>query len=177
MKNFNNSDYALNKYSEGIVYRFADEVSEINLESYLAENSGKTEEDFRELKALSDVIYLEQVTDENRQTRNNGSINGLEETEHCAGDSLEDKVIEQPEREAEENKRHELALQALDKLTEVQRHRYIMHHAEGLTTREIAEKEGASQRTIMDSIQWAEKKNFLKILKNDLSKHIFFDIR
>lgn len=61
MKNFKDSDYALNKFSEGIVYRFADRIVEITLDDYLTENPGKTEQDFLELKALSDEIYHEQV--------------------------------------------------------------------------------------------------------------------
>jgi len=56
MKHYTNSDYALNKYSEGIVYRFADSIVEITLADYLAENPSKTEGDFRELKELSDGI-------------------------------------------------------------------------------------------------------------------------
>jgi hypothetical protein len=40
MKNYKDSDYALNKFSEGIVYRFADRIVEITLEDYLAENPG-----------------------------------------------------------------------------------------------------------------------------------------
>ncbi|WP_333783126.1 hypothetical protein [Lutispora saccharofermentans] len=66
MKNYKDSDYALNKFSEGIVYKFADRIVEVTLEDYLTENPGKTAEDFLELKALSDEIYHEQVMQENR---------------------------------------------------------------------------------------------------------------
>ena len=38
MKNYKDSDYARNKFSEGIVYRFADRIVEITLKDYLAEN-------------------------------------------------------------------------------------------------------------------------------------------
>jgi hypothetical protein len=61
MKNYQSSDYALNKYSSGIVYHFADEIVEVTLENYLTENPDKSEADFRALKELSDAIYLEQV--------------------------------------------------------------------------------------------------------------------
>jgi len=160
MKNYMDSDYALNKKNTGaIVYRFADgSLLEVTLADYLAENPGKTEEDFQILKALSDADYRERDRDEYRQTWKNVTINGLEETDCCAGDALEDEVIEQPEREVLEAARHELALQALDLFTEAQRRRYLLYAADGLTTREIAAREGASQRTVMDSIQWAEKK-------------------
>lgn len=47
MKNYKDSDYALNKYSEGIVYQYADGRKQtIWLEDYLAANPGKTAEDF-----------------------------------------------------------------------------------------------------------------------------------
>lgn len=45
MKNYKDSDYALNKFSEGIVYRFADRIVEITLEDYLAENPGYIEQE------------------------------------------------------------------------------------------------------------------------------------
>lgn len=71
MKNYRDSDYALNKHSKGIVYRFADKIVEVTLAGYLAENPDKTEADFRMLKELSDSIYLDQVQDENAQTKKN----------------------------------------------------------------------------------------------------------
>lgn len=61
MKNYHKSDYALNKYRKGIVYKFADGIVEVKLEDYLRENPDKTEADFQALKRLSDEWYLEQV--------------------------------------------------------------------------------------------------------------------
>lgn len=43
MRNFDKSDYALNKFSEGIVYKFSNEIREITKEQYLRENPNKTE--------------------------------------------------------------------------------------------------------------------------------------
>ena len=60
MQNYRKSDYAINKNSPNIVYRFHNEIIEITLEDYLKENPDKTEHDFAELKALSDQIYYEQ---------------------------------------------------------------------------------------------------------------------
>lgn len=57
MRNFQESDYAINKLSPNIVYRFADGKVEITLEDYLKSNPQKNEQDFAELKALSDEIY------------------------------------------------------------------------------------------------------------------------
>jgi len=64
MKNYRDSDYALNKFSEGIIYRSEDRIVKITLDNYLAENPGKMAQDFLELKALSDEIYYQQVTHE-----------------------------------------------------------------------------------------------------------------
>lgn len=44
MKNYKDSDYALNRYSQGIVYKFSDGIVEITLEDYLRDNPDKTEE-------------------------------------------------------------------------------------------------------------------------------------
>jgi DNA-directed RNA polymerase specialized sigma24 family protein len=47
---------------------------------------------------------------------------------------------------------------AWDRLTEVQRRRYRMYHAEGLTVREIAEREGSHFTAVHESLQAADKK-------------------
>jgi len=53
-------------------------------------------------------------------------------------------------------------------LTETQRRRFLLH-ARGISTRQIAQAEGVSQRTIMDSLQESDRK--IKIfLQNALSK-------
>ena len=61
MKNFDKSDYALNKFSEGIVYKFSNEIREITKEQYLRENPNKTEGDFLKLKEISDEIFLDEI--------------------------------------------------------------------------------------------------------------------
>ena len=43
VKNYRKSDYALNKFSEGIVYQFSDGTLEISMEDYLQDNPDKTE--------------------------------------------------------------------------------------------------------------------------------------
>ena len=70
MKNFDKSDYALNKFSEGIVYKFSNEIREITKEQYLRENPNKTEEDFLKLKEISDEIFLDEIRYETAQGRN-----------------------------------------------------------------------------------------------------------
>jgi len=158
MKNYRDSDYAANKYTSGIVYRSVTDTYELTLEDYLRENPGATEADFAELKALSDEIYLEQDRADYRQTHKDVSLHGLDEPAACCVPSLEEVLIDRPEREKEREHLREQAHQALLTLTEVQRRRYLLHRIDGLTTREIAEKEGISHVAVVYSLEWAEKK-------------------
>ena len=161
MKNYTDSDYALNKYSEGIVYRFADGIVEVTLADYLAENPGKTEADFRALKELSDADYFERDRAENAQTKRNSTYADVDETELCQSPSPEDLHIsgllahEEAERHEQ---RLELAHKALVSLTDAQRRRYLMYHVDGLTLRQIADKEGVLFTKIHKSVEAADKK-------------------
>ena len=158
MKNYRDSDYAANKYAEGIVYRFADQTVEITLDDYLRENPGKTEADFAELKALSDGIYEEQGRDENRQTYKNTAIHGLEETNAFAIPSPEDVLISRTEQAEKEKRRKQTAKTAWDSLTEVQRRRYYLHTVKDLSSWKIAEIEEVKHQSILESLAAAEKK-------------------
>lgn len=161
MTNYTNSDYALNIYSKGIVYKFADEIVEYTLDDYLSEHPDKTETDFRALKEISDDIYLKQVQAENAQTKNNTSLDEAGETMLCCAPSAEELLISEITAQ-EESERHErlmeLADRALDSLTDVQRRRYLLHKDEGLTMRQIAEIEGVLHSKIQKSINAAKKK-------------------
>lgn len=162
MKNYKDSDYALNKFSEGIVYKFADRIVEITLEDYLAENPGKTAEDFLELKALSDEIYHQQVIHENRTSRLNVSMNGLEERLELATVSLDKSLIHKIDGE----NAMEAAKRLLDSgdLTEVQRRRFLLHFFQGLSYRQIASREGVHFTSVHESIEAATAK-LLKFFK------------
>ena len=106
MKNYRNSDYAVNKYADGIVYRFNDSTTlEITLERYLMENPDKTEQDFAELKKISDEIYLEQVTAENNQTYKNVPYDKLGETLLCCEKSPEEILVSEIDEQNELEKR------------------------------------------------------------------------
>lgn len=159
MKNYTDSDYALNKVNKNaIVYRFADGIVEVTLADYLRENPDKTETDFAELKAISDSMHLQQDRTDYRQTYKNTPLHGLDETDACAVPSPEEIIISRQEQAAEKERRRRLASHALSKLTEAQRRRYIQHHVEELTLREIAEREGTHFTTVHESIRAAEKK-------------------
>jgi len=168
VKNYTNSDYALNKYSAGIVYRFADGIVEYTLADYLRDNPGKTEADFRELKKLSDSIYLEQVQTENAQTKKNTPFDELDETMLCYAPSPEDVFIGEisAREEAERRQRRvELKNRALDALTDVQRRRYLLYKVDGLSSWKIAEIESVDHKAILRSI-WAAEKKIKKVLGN-----------
>ncbi|WP_320951631.1 RNA polymerase sigma factor [Hungatella effluvii] len=156
MKNYTDSDYALNKYSEGIVYKFADGIVEVTLEEYLKENPGRTAADFAGLKALSDEIYHEQVVQTNRTSRLDVTMNGLEESEQLAAVSPDMELIHRQDT----THAMQAARRLLDSgsLTEVQRRRFILHFFQGLSIRQIAEREAVHKRAVWDSLQWAAKK-------------------
>lgn len=156
MKNYKENDYALNKFSQGIVYKFADRIVEITLSDYLAENPEKTEQDFLELKALSDEIYHQQDVTENRTSRLNVSINGLEETEQLATVSLDTELIHRSDVKKAVKAAQKLLESGL--LTEVQRRRFLLHFYQGLSIRQIADRESVHQRAVWDSLQWSAKK-------------------
>jgi len=160
MKNYAQSDYALNKNAEGIIYKFADQTVEITLEDYLRENPDMTAADFTALKALSDKDYYESDRSGYRQTWKNISFDRLteEELHTLCVPSAEQAVIEKDADEAAYAKRQSTAARALDKLTEVQRRRYLLHHAHGKSVREIAELEGAFFTSVHESLKSAEKK-------------------
>jgi len=158
VKNYKDSDYALNKFSAGIVYRFADAVMEVSLADFLAENPGKTPADFEALKKFSDNDYLDQARAENAQTNKNISFDKLEKILLCRASSPEEVIIDAPEKAERHRKRLTLVKHALDKLTEVQKRRYLLYVINGLTMREIGEQDGVSHQSVDESLMAAEKK-------------------
>jgi len=166
MKNYQDSDFTLNKYSKGIVYRsVSGAIITYTLADYLAENPGKTEADFRAWKELSDNDYLITKRNEYNQTRKDVSLHGLDETEACSAPSPEDEIIEQPEQIAKEQQRRELGLRAFAALTEVQQRRYIQHYVYNKTVREIADLEGVKHQSVVECLDGAKKK-IKKFLEN-----------
>ena len=157
LKNYKESDYALNKYSQGIVYKFADGTVEVTLEDYLRDNPNGTEADFAKLKAWSDGVYHEQAVQEQRTCRRNISIDQVPEVEFAVVPDFSQNLM----GEADEGKK---ALNAANKLlhsgmlTEVQQRRFMLHYFKGLSTRQIAMLEGVRQQTVWESLMWAGKK-------------------
>lgn len=157
MKNYKDSDYAINKYKEGIVYKFADGIVEVTLEDYLKENPDKQEEDFIALKRLSDEIYHQQIIQEHRTSRLDESLDAMEDKDSLVViSSAEEEFL----REYEEEEVLKAAKKLLEsrKLTLVQERRFYLYFLEGLSTRQIARLEGVHQRAVWDSLMWAGKK-------------------
>lgn len=156
MKNYRKSDYALNKFSKGIVYQFADRTVEISMEDYLRDNPDKTEEDFRALKAESDGIYLEQVQLETAQGNKTVSMTGLEDTVTHPAPALDESCIK-----ADEHRRVKLAVDKLfryGKLTVKQKERFVKHFFAGVSLRKIASDEGVHFTSVDESIRQAVDK-------------------
>jgi len=169
MKNYQDSDYALNKYSDGIVYRFADAAVTVSLADYLAENPDKSLNDFNELKKISDSIYYDQDYSECAQTRRNLPIEGLSET--LLGNALSPEeiffaAIDEQEKAEYRNERVKKAKLALKKLTKVQCRRFLLQTVTGLTTREIAEMESVKHQSVVECLACAKKK-IKKFCPND----------
>lgn len=160
LRDYRKSDYAINKYSPNIVYRFHDEIVEVSLEDYLKENPDKTEQDFAELKALSDEIYYEQDRAESAQTRKDVSIHGLEEMDCCSTRPLEEE-LEELAVEVQHRRYARIALERLfaaGVLTEVQKRRFRLHVFRGLSTRQIGRLEGTSHQAVAKSLNLAIEK-------------------
>lgn len=160
MKNYKDSDYAINKSAKGIVYRFANQMVEVTFEDYLRDNPTKTASDFAALKTLSDADYYEADRRSYRQTWKNTSFDTLDEDEAVvfSAPSAEDEALGLKEQEEAYQKRQSEAITALSKLTEVQRRRYLMYNSEGLTIRQIAEKEGVRHQSVVECLMAADKK-------------------
>ena len=163
VKNYRNSDYAINKYNKSIVYRFSNKVVKVSVEDYLKENPNRSEKDFEELKNISDTIYFEQDRAENAQTKKNVSISSLEETEQCATRPLEEEFAEKKDKLHAVNTAYNFLESGL--MTGIQKRRFILHFINGMSLRQIADRERVYFTSVEESIESAVKK-YKKYLKN-----------
>ena len=128
---------------------------------------------------LADFDSMKQLlTEETRQefnadwniTKLNVDIDKLENTDLLSVQSVEDDYIER-QNVADDFRTVENTMKVLDScLTKIQKKRYILSRAKGLSTREIAEKEGVSQRTVQDFLELAERK--MKIFRENPEKYL-----
>ena len=128
---------------------------------------------------LTDFDSMKQLlTEETRRefnadwsaTKLNVDFDILEKTDLFSTQSVEDDYIEH-QNVADDYRTLDNAMKVLDScLTKIQKKRYILSRAKGLSTREIAEKEGVSQRTVQDSLELAERK--IKIFQENPEKYL-----
>ena len=164
MPGFNTStDWMRNADTESIVYQdaFGNRI-EVTLKQFLKDDPANTVEKFHDFKAFSDCIFLEEDKDE--RVRSKKELPLYEWADTFASESLEAQLVEHTERESRQQylRRRKtlrnLLPEAMKALSEIQLRRLLLHKVEGLTTREIAKREGATQPAIVKSIHGAEKK-------------------
>lgn len=161
MKNYWASDYALNRKSAGIVYRFADGVVEVTLEDYIRENPDKTEADFLALKAISDEIYQQQFSRTKAQSRRELPLYDCAKVSAPSAEEMLEGELKLRELETVHAQLERFIGTGL--LTEIQRRRFSLYCINGLSTRQIAGAEGVTQKAVWKSLHYCEKKfkNFL----------------
>jgi DNA-binding CsgD family transcriptional regulator len=164
MSNFNTrTDWVFNQNNKAaLVDHHADGDEVITLERFLADSPNNTPEMFAALKAESDAIF--EAEDNAARECGENEIPLYDWSGKCATPSLEDELFGdggESERNANLERREKLfALlpAAMDKLSPTQLRRLLLHRRDGLTTREIAEQEGCSHQSVVESLQAADKK-------------------
>ena len=156
-KNYRKSNYGMNKYSKGIVYKYADEsITEIRFEDISATDPTFTEEAFKELKAISNELYHEEdVSDMHYYKYIKATLDGEDAGNWVSTKTLEEEFFEQIENIQIKKELHTILL---TRLTENQRRRLLLHVLKGLSERQIADLELVDRRAVHDSIEAARKK-------------------
>ena len=140
-------------------------ISERNLPDYEMKLT-----DFDSMKQLLTEETRREFNADWSVTKLNVDFDILEKTDLFSVQSVEDDYIER-QNVAYDFRTLENAMKVLDScLTKIQKKRYLMSRAKGLSTREIAEKEGVSQHTVQDSLELAERK--IKIFRENPEKYL-----
>lgn len=156
MRKFQNTDYVRNKYSKGILYKVSEGYIEVTAEQYLKENPDKTEQDFMELKRISDEIYYKQNQEESAYARRKEELKAVEEIEQSETDMLDLDIIKKMEEE--EMKQAVKKLLEMGNLTLIQKRRFYLHFYEGKSYRQIAKLDGVHFTSVQESIEVCVKK-------------------
>lgn len=162
-KNYRKTDFGINKYSKGIVYRYADDTSvTITLEMIRTINPAFTKDDFDKIKAFSDDSYHKEAKAEcNQSYYIKSSLNENMSSDWLSTESLETELFEKWDKHQYITKGYD-AINSI--LTPVQKRRFLLH-INGLTTRQIADAEGNTQTAVWKSITAATAK-IKKYLRN-----------
>lgn len=178
-KNYTKENYAVNKFSKGIVYRGAEGDYEITLDDFLQKNPDKSKEDFEYWKKISDELYKEEDLMITATTRKNVSINEIEETQIVAVESAESAFFSKEDgssltRSDIVNKEY-ICQVAKKVLTQTQYTRFIAYYVEGNTLVDIADAEGVNHTSVSRAISASEKK-IKEYLKKICTKNSIFDV-
>jgi len=161
------SDWAFNKKDkDAIIYVHNGEVVRITVETFVRD--GHTAAEYQRFKAESDALFYEEDKLDVTEGRYREPLEGAEQSGKYAAKSPEDMIVEHIDRQIHKaylETLKPLAKKALDKLTAIQRRRYLLHVCEGLTTRRIADIEGVAHQSVVESLQAADKK-IKKIIGN-----------
>ena len=170
MGDYRSSDYALNKKSDAIVYRFNDGITiEITLDIYLEKYQDGTSEDFTNLKEQSDELYHQEDLKDGRHRK---TIKALKERAHdlpttsFQEESAESVFFKNNDQQKCNTSKKELlkrsflklAKEAINELTPTQRRRYLLHKVKMIPITKIAEMEGVKHPVVIKSIRSAEVK-------------------
>ena len=163
MGKYNESIYALNKFSENIVYKFADGIHEVTLEDYLKANPDKNEDDFKSLKAMSDEMFYDEDRADSRHGKKKLSLEYMKETDMVQTVTIDEELIHKQNGQVALQSAYEL-LEGKE-LTEIQRRRFILHYFKNVPAREIARREGVCHSSVLRALELARRK-----LKNIFEK-------
>ncbi len=156
MAKYYHSDYALNKKTDSIIYRLADgSLVEITMEDYLSQNPELTEEQFHELKELSDEMFKDEMNADKQEHRT-VKKQGNEKNKVILQQSQDDMLIEDEEREKIRSVTNKLL--ASGKLSKTQERRFKAHYYDGKSYRQIGREESVSQVAIFKSVKNAVAK-------------------
>jgi len=164
MNSYNtNTDWTRNKDSASIIYTNADgSVTEITLDQFLKESTDNTEEMFQKFKELSDKLFQDEDKSERNRAKNELPL--YDWSEGFLSETLEEQIFDSSEHESNkaylERREQMRALipEILEKLTEIQRRRYLLYKVKRINTMKIAKMEKVSQQSVYESIIGAEKK-------------------
>lgn len=161
--NYRKSNYGINKNRKGIVYQYADgSTLEITLEKISATDPTFTQEDFDQLKKFSDDLYhKEEKSDCLYGKWVKTALDDNKDSDWLATETLEDEIFEKQNEKEIFDKVYDVIYNTL---TETQKRRLMLFAFKGLSTREIAVMEGASQKSVWESINTAQNK-IKKVLK------------
>ena len=157
-KNYNKSDYALNKFSEALVYSGAEGAYELSKAAFLASDPALTEADYDFWKQYSDNDYLEVARCDTFEGKHTVPLDEIADAALISTETTEDAVLENieptPNPYTIEN-----AIHILDScLTEIQKSRYLKYYRDGRTIRDIADEEGVHFTSVCECINAANKK-------------------